>query len=562
MKYSGFLILTFHFSLFIFHCPPPAHALNDVHVIHLVLDGARADVLEAMIQKGELPHLKKHFFDNGTVFETALTTFPTVSMPGYVSFASGLGAGHSGIFFLEWFDRTREKVVGYLTPKGIRRINVDFLSLPALLDPAQKELYPKATLFEKLNPHPNAVIYAPFRRGAQTAVPSSIPVALIWNAFITQDGHALNARAMKKLKKLFSQKPGKIPRYTLVGLYSTDFYGHKAGPASDELRWTMQKFDDDFGRFLAHLKARDLFNKTVIIVSSDHGMHDTEKRFPIRRFFKQLGLNDKDYVYVGNRGVGSTFVYARGEKGWHDLPTLRRLRAFPSKKGPVDLVAALLAEEAIDWIATRDGKNGARVFTRNGGGWIGPGYAYRYSGKDPFGYANHAHLKHLLNGKPHSAEDWLRATANTDRPNAVVELGQLFEDPQVGDLLVVTQKGWGFRKVKSGTHGSLIPEDMHIPLWIAGPGIPAERRDFARGVDVYPTILHWLGLENDLPQDGKPLFSTVTSKKEPPPAKAAQMKKIRELESLLTDPKNPLQVPGELKSWMGWLFRYYAQTLF
>src|SRR3989338_7863845 len=148
-----------------------AHALNDVYVIHFVLDGARYDILNEAVQKGELPFIQKTFFENGTVFENALTAFPTVSTPGYIAFATGLSTGNSGIFFLEWFDRTKRKVVGYLTLKSYNRVNTDLINRMALLDPNVKTLYPPTTLFEKLKPHPTAAVYTHFRQGASIATP-------------------------------------------------------------------------------------------------------------------------------------------------------------------------------------------------------------------------------------------------------------------------------------------------------------------------------------------------------------------------------------------------------
>ncbi|MDO8643667.1 MAG: alkaline phosphatase family protein, partial [bacterium] len=262
---KGLLILVFLlFSQF-------ANAINDVYVVHLVLDGARYDYLNEMMQKGELPVLKNYFFDHGAVFDQALTTFPTVSTPGYVSFVTGLEAGNSSIFFLEWVDRTRQKMIGYLTLNGYKRVRLDLFNRIALRDPKTEGLYPKITLFDKLSPNPTAAIYTPLRQGATIIRPRSVPLAAAWSAFVSHNGDSLNKIAMKGLLKVFSKPVPTIPRYTLVSLYGTDCLGHKEGPTSEEVQTDLKKFDDLLGQFLDKLQSQNLQDKTYLIVSSDHG---------------------------------------------------------------------------------------------------------------------------------------------------------------------------------------------------------------------------------------------------------------------------------------------------
>lgn len=501
----------------------PVFANKDIYVIHFVLDGLRYDVMEKAIQSGEVPHLKTLFYDPGAVFEKALTTFPTVSSPGYISFATGLSAGNSGIFFLEWFDRTKQKPVGYLTPKGFDQVNSDLLNRVALANPKETELYSPLTLFERLAPAPTASIYTPFRKGATLQIPQKLPLKGLWNGLVTKNGLALDKLAMQELQNLFTKPLPQVPRYSLVALYGTDFYGHKEGPASEEVGWDLKQFDAFFHQFYQLLQERGLLDKTYLILSSDHGMHETGKLLNLRKVLWEQGLGSSDSIYVSNRGVSSTFLYAAGDEGWGDLPSIFRLRNFPTrKKGPVDLIKVLYGHPSIGWVAARDSLDRVHLYSKGGESIIthvsigGKNYySYTYRLEDPLGYAKNPSLEPMLQDKPYPAEKWLEATVDEYHPNAVVELSHLFKDPRAGDILIMAEEAWGFRSVKAGTHGSLHQGDMHIPLWIVGPTIPQGKYKTARSVDVYPLILNLFGLEAGPNQEGvSPLEAKSTGTKE------------------------------------------------
>ncbi len=611
-KISFFLLLVLC-PLSVVRCP--ALAAEDTYVIHFVLDGANKKFAHEQMEKGELPNLKKHFFETGAVFENAVTTFPTVSSPGYVAFTTGLSAGNSGIFFLEWFDRTKQKTVGYLTPGGFNKVNTDSLNRLALRDLEQTGIYPPLTLFEQLSPQPSASIYAPFRRGATIAVPKKSLVVPLWNGLVVQDGLALNKTAMKALTKVFSKPVAKIPRYTLVGLYGTDFFGHHSGPRSEEVLLALKQFDFLFGQFLETLAKQGIQDKTYLIVSSDHGMHASGEQLKLRNYLWKKGIRKEDKIYVSNRGVSSTFLYAAGDAGWEEIPNLWQLRNFPARKGPVDLIKTLLENESVDWLAAREDADHIHIFNHKGEGEIfsiGIGvrrfFAYTYKGEDPLRLAQDPTTAPLTDGKPYAEEIWFEKTAQAKKPNAVVEIGFLFQDPRAGDILVAAKDPWSFRSAKAGTHGSLNADDMEIPLWIAGPGVPTGRFGEARGVDLYPTVLNWFGLANEATlknREGRMLFATKEPAEEsetqfwlarleqelmnlPPLMKLPnkdelverlramlpdhleaellglaqqetdlryqRWKKLDRLQEKAQNRENPLAVPGHLKKNMDWLF--------
>lgn len=587
----------------------PALAFEDIYVVQFVLDGVHHQALAQAVERGDLPNLKRHFLENGATFAKAVTTYPTVSSPGYISFATGLSAGNSGVFFLEWFDRTSQKVVGYLAPNGHDRVNQDLLNRVALHDLEAEGLYNSLTLFEKLYPHPTAAVYTPFHRGATIAHPKKFPLRGLFSGLVAKDGLNLNRLAMSQLQKLFSKPAGKIPRYTLAGLYGTDFYGHASGPESEEVRLVLKQFDQLFGKFVQQLAQKKIADKTYLIVTSDHGMHATGQELELWNHLWQEGLRKSDKVYLTNRGVSSAFLYLAGNEGWKDIPDLYHLRHYPAKKGPIDLINTLIKKEGVDWIAVRDDFDRVRLYDRGGEAVITQlsigdkkFYSYLYKNGDPLGLTEDPNLREMLDGKPYPLEVWLEKTV------APIELSHLFTDPRAGDILVAAEEAYGFRKSKAGTHGSLTDDDMHIPLWIAGPGIPKGKFGKARSVDLYPTVLSWFGLWTagaGKNQEGKILFAekrnpdtavqvAVLAKMErelmdlPPlfklpnrdevamrllrlipgglhaeilkqceteiEARYQRWKKFDRLGEKMQNPRNPLEIPAPLQNNMEWLF--------
>ena len=56
--------------------------------IFFLVDGARADVLQDMLQAEELPALKQYVLDSG-VYQTAVSVFPSTTGPAHAPFITG-----------------------------------------------------------------------------------------------------------------------------------------------------------------------------------------------------------------------------------------------------------------------------------------------------------------------------------------------------------------------------------------------------------------------------------------------------------------------------------------
>ena len=74
----------------------------------------------------------------------------------------------------------------------------------------------------------------------------------------------------------------------------------------------------------------------------------------------------------------------------------------------------------------------------------------------------------------------------------------MFDSTRTGDIVIFAASDWSFDGAYRGAHGSCLAADMCVPLYFAGPGLPAGTSiPFARLVDVYPTVLTLLGVQPD-----------------------------------------------------------------
>ncbi len=116
-----------------------------------------------------------------------------------------------------------------------------------------------------------------------------------------------------------------------------------------------------------------------------------------------------------------------------------------------------------------------------------------------------------LGGEPMTGRQWLRATAETDYPDLPAQILAYFRSKLAGDIAVFAAPSWDFNNINRAGHGGLRPEDMHVPVLLAGPGVPNIRLKTARVVDVMPTLLDLLGRRIPPDLDGQSLIPVAGS---------------------------------------------------
>jgi len=263
-----------------------------------------------------------------------------------------------------------------------------------------------------------------------------------------------------------------VPKFSLLWMNNPDSAQHNFGPGSPQALAGIRDADNNLAREVAALEKKGLRDSTDIIVTSDHGFSTCARPCDLAADLEKAGLNasrefknkpGKDEVLVVSNS-GSDVIYVIG----HGSETIRKLVAFLQQW---DYAGVIFARENI------------------------PG---------TFSLAQ----AHLNSGDAPDVVVSLRWTSDKNR-NGVS--GMLFGDK--------SSFGSG-----QGLHVSLSPFDMHATLVAAGPDFQSGKTsDLPSGnVDIAPTILHVLGIEQPKKMDGRVLMEALQKGNGPIPAKKTQ----------------------------------------
>jgi hypothetical protein len=246
-------------------------------------------------------------------------------------------------------------------------------------------------------------------------------------------------------------------------------------------------------------------------------------------FWKRFEMLDPYNAVVTPDGSRKAAIYLRYDKSWRALPAdaaeVRVYAADPASAScptAADLAKHFATLPAVGLAAIRAGPDRVRIFAAGGRADIErqvvagrKRYRYRRAGPaDPVGYDKHAPAAKLTDGRYHTRDEWLAATIGTDAPDLVGQLPELFDTHRSGEVVLFAAAGWDFSKRDISGHGSILPDDMRVPMIFAGPGIPAGGSiEWGRTCDVMPTLVELLGcgsrLAGEPPIDGVSLVESI-----------------------------------------------------
>ncbi len=451
--------------------------------IFFLIDGARADVMEKMIDAGELPAIQRFVLDKGD-YRKAVTSFPSTTGPAHVPFLTGCTPGSCNLPGIRWFDRSQpqrfthfKQSRSYVGPGGF------------YVDSDLKDNI--RTIFDYFE-HP-AGVFSFLNKGLGIFENQTI---------IAKNWYWLYGHFSGRWQVVDEAAWGYVDRaiakgvdFVSVVFPAVDEYSHYTDPFSDETLNAYQSFDKGLGRLAEKLQAQGTLDDTLFVISSDHGLTATHTHFELWSYLNELGFDTLYYPKILRKdcnavsmvsGNGMSHIYLKEGDSWAKRPTYPNI----CNMGNTNVIKALLSREAIDLVSTRSQEDTVLVFGSKGTSEIwetANGIGYRIvEGNDPFGY-------HNLSGEL-TQEQMLSATFNTDYPDAPYQLLRIFGSPRSGDLIVSATNGFDLRyKYENpehyGTHGSLNREHMHVPLFI-NTKISTE---FVRTVDLFPSMLTLMG---------------------------------------------------------------------
>ena len=472
--------------------------------IFILIDGAPYKIFKALIENGDLPNIKKHVVDRGSL-NKAVSVFPSTTGPAFTPFFMGLYPGTANIPGIRWMSKSNFHTSHRFKRPGIcSYMGLDGLHFEADLPPG----FP--TLFNFFSPVSN--IYNPLARGCPSAknLTGWIKPFVYTYAHFSHRWRFVNQIAVRHLHKAVEAGD----KFVMCLFPAVDTFSHLTEIRSPQVLQTYREIDAAIGKLVHILQKANTLQETLILITSDHGMTNTHTHIDVPQHLDDGGWRCLHYPKVWRQGTvsasmvsgnGMTHLYFKNNsdgKGWGERTPFENLH----KMG---VISSLIELEGLGLVAGQSETGDIIVQNRGGQGRISCHsehtdrgdsqsmttpfkcvdslrFSYQFTGADPLGYD--VHYENL------SSREALRETYDSPYPDGIVQLWQIFKSERTGDLILSAKNGYDLRAryevpEHRATHGALIAEHLHIPLATNHP--IAEQ--YIRSVDVFPTVLSLCG---------------------------------------------------------------------
>ncbi len=479
-----------------------SHKHSFTRFIFILVDGSPYQIFKDLVEDGTLSNIKNYVIDRGS-FKKTVSTFPSTTGPAFIPFFMGLFPGPANVPGLRWLSKKQfQNPHRFRSPGICSYMGIDGLSFT-------EDLPHKPTLFDFFSPVSN--IYNLLTRGCPSSRNRTrwIKPLVYTYAHFSHQWRFVNAIASRKLLK--AVKAG--DEFVMCLFPGVDTFSHLSHTKSARVIDTYRDIDRTVGNVCRILQESNDFDNTLIMITSDHGMSNTHTHIDLPRHLENTGWRCLHYPLLWRQhaesasmvsGNGMAHLYFKaGNKGSGEMG---KLQHGWGKRLPIEqlngmgVIDPLLEIEGLDFVAGQSENNSIIVKKKTGQGKItdqNGTFSYQFQGTDPLGYGTfHENL---------SYRDVLAQTYNTEYPDGLVQLWQIFQGDRTGDLVVSAQPGYDLRAryeypEHHATHGALNAQQIVVPLAI---NVPIET-EYIRTVDLFPTVLSHFGHTVELSQiDGQ-----------------------------------------------------------
>lgn len=451
--------------------------------IIILADGARPDVLDGLVKKGDLPNISRYLIEPGCSLP-AVTAFPSTTGPAYLPFLTGCLPGTCNVPGIRWFDKIKFDS-GLSFDRYRSYVGFESFCMGSDIAPNIK------TIFEIV---PDSYsIFNPIARGAGSG--NMTRMSRIWYWYyghLTDRWAFVDKTAIKKLKKI--QK--RSPKFVYAVFPAIDEFSHFSHPNHEAVFGQYRWLDSAVGELVSQLKECGELESTALFLVSDHGLSQTHTHFCVNAFLDKRGLNPFFYPLIFHKrgklsanmvsGNGMTHVYFKNSDGW----ARRTVKEELEKLSP-GIIDDLINEPAIDVVAVRTANGDIDVTSKRGRaaiGFYGSHINYKVRSSDPFGYP--------FMQRENDERKFLQSSIDSEYPDAPFQIAHLMESPRSGDIVISATPGYDLRlkyedPEHKSSHGSIHASHMRVPLIsnVRFENYPA------RTVDIFPTILKLLGYD-------------------------------------------------------------------
>jgi predicted AlkP superfamily pyrophosphatase or phosphodiesterase len=444
-------------------------------------DGARADVFSELLNGGDLPNISKYLVEKGC-YKEAVTVFPSTTGPAYTPYIFGKYPGRCNLPGIRWLDRDayNDKLLSFDRFRSYIGLETYFMNRDVSLD--------YQTLFE-IFPR-NVNIFNELSRGAGFKNDKTLFSKLYYKvkSHFTDKSDEVDLVA----RRILLQSLKEYPDFIYAVFLGIDTYSHLNHPFHKKVINSYRRIDEMIGLLAKNLESEGRLEETLIIVASDHGLTQTHSHFDSLEFMNHQGYKTFYYPNVFKHftdadaaslisGNAMANIYVKSKDGWGRKSTFEELAG---------LVDNFIERPEVDIVAGLDHKGRSRIKSTMGEAvtWLDKdgNINYQKIKGDPFNY----------NGMPKkmSSEEALAHSFNTEYPDALLQIIQLLESPRTGDLILSAGPGYDLRAKHENpehrsSHGALFRDHMLVPLVMNAK----VNKEFIRTVDIFPTILSFLG---------------------------------------------------------------------
>ena len=553
---SLFIFIYSFLTIFRFTSKNNSLPIDDRYLAVIVADGASLVKAKELFFEGltdqskylqevskTFPTISTHFIQNGAFTPNGITVWPSSSIPAHTGIITGNYPRNSFVMGQRQFNSHDRRYLSY--------IGLGILSHKKVLNNIVKtlcEYFPKVRSVDVLQiANRGCSLYVPETPQNEKVIKRASQVVSYTNFISKYTGR------------------NEIPRILVMTLPDIDHQTHEIGLTDEHATELYLEMDKNVASVLDIYKKAGIFEKTLFVLASDHGMGNVTKHLTLDNVMYDLRFKNFQSLkwsivpewgsfeatfYVGSRykfdssynsvplwgGNSDALLYVKGQQkdengnitqeSWDIKATDEMLSNYFVGGATINIIDRLLEyspgiglifsnpQQSVFNIYSNIGKS--RIYERKIDGRIEFSYEV-LSGKDPLGYLNDKNLKlYIGKNKWFSDEKWLELTYLQYYPDALRRIAFSFESPQSATLHLVSSKDWDFTPyyvsdhVLLGSHGSLNVEESLIPIMFSGPGIKNIELPYARTVDILPTILEYFGVKAEN-IDGRalPIFSDV-----------------------------------------------------
>ena len=267
----------------------PANDARPERTYIFLLDGQSNSELKWRLQNDPdtIPSLRK-LIRNGAMFDYgSLTNFPSITWPSHNAIGTGAWGGHHDIVNPTYYLREKREVV---TPQGQQFDTAKFLGDG--VETLYEAFHRVFGAWEGQQGAVTASIHEPCTRGADHATLERLVIGdrdrlrEITQRYMSdtspkwmddeqkgaQVESVTDGRGVAQAIVLYTDDSHPPPKFMFHELTLTDGVGHDYGPHSEGQRVALDETDIRVGRVLDALESAGLYDDTLFIVTTDHGM--------------------------------------------------------------------------------------------------------------------------------------------------------------------------------------------------------------------------------------------------------------------------------------------------